>query len=69
MLASELVVEVARIEQEGRRIGAADERKRIREELEEWLIGDIDPLDAGLMNGRRIVAEIERICPKEPSDG
>lgn len=48
---------------------ALHERARIREELEAWLIGRIDPRDAGLYNSRRIVDEIERICSKEPSDG
>lgn len=46
--------------------GAKRERARIREELEEWLIGRIDPRDAGLYNSRRIVDEIDRICPREP---
>lgn len=42
------------------------ERARIRTELIDWLIGGrIDPKDAGLINGRRIVTEIDRICPKE----
>lgn len=42
-----------------------DDRNHIRLELINWLIGDIDPKDAGLINGRRIVDEIDRICPKE----
>ncbi len=41
------------------------ERDRIRTELIDWLIGDLSPADAGLINGRRIVDEIDRICPKE----
>lgn len=41
------------------------ERARIRRAMEEWLIGDIDPHDAGIFNGRRIVSEIDRICPEE----
>lgn len=41
----------------------ADERARIRRELRAWLIGDLLPEDAGLVNGRRIVDEIDRICP------
>lgn len=40
----------------------ADERERIRAELIDWLIGRLDPHDAGLINGRRIVDEIDRIC-------
>lgn len=43
----------------------ADERERIRTELIDWLVGTILPCDAGLVNGRRIVDEIDRICPKE----
>lgn len=43
----------------------ADERNRIRTELIDWLVGTILPCDAGLINGRRIVDEIDRICPKE----
>lgn len=39
--------------------------ERIRGELIDWLIGDLSPSDAGLINGRRIVDEIDRICPKE----
>lgn len=42
-----------------------DETQRIRLELIDWLIGRINPKDAGLINGRRIVDEIDRICPKE----
>lgn len=45
--------------------GAVAERARIRRELEEWLIGNSDPRDAGLINSRRIVEEIKRICPEE----
>lgn len=45
--------------------GIEDERDRIRTELIDWLIGDIDPKDAGIVNSRRIVDEIDRICPKE----
>lgn len=45
-----------------------DESDRIRSELIDWLIGDISPCDAGLINGRRIVDEIDRICPKEQAD-
>lgn len=45
--------------------GIEDERARIRTELIDWLIGDIDPKDAGIINSRRIVDEIDRICPKE----
>ena len=41
------------------------ERAGIRQELWAWLVGDIDPKDAGLVNGRRIVDEINRICPEE----
>lgn len=48
--------------------GAKRERARIREQLEEWLFGR-DPEDAGFMSGRKIVDEINRICPKEPSNG
>jgi len=43
----------------------AAERASIRRELYDWLVGDIDPRDAGLYNSRRIVDEINRICPKE----
>jgi hypothetical protein len=39
------------------------ERRRIRQELTSWLVGDGDPRDAGLVGGRRIVDEIDRICP------
>lgn len=46
-------------------IRLANDRDRIRTELTAWLIGDIDPRDAGLINGRRIVDEIDRICQKE----
>lgn len=47
-------------------IRLAGERERIRAELIDWLIGPhLDPKDAGLINGRRIVDEIDRICPKE----
>lgn len=50
-----------------------DERNRIRTELIDWLIGPrIDPRngllpigDNSIINGRRIVDEIDRICPKE----
>lgn len=42
---------------------AADVRAQIKQELRAWLIGRVDPRDAGLVNGRRIVDEIERICP------
>lgn len=41
------------------------ERQRTRRKLADWLIGNLDPHDAGLINGRRIVDEIDRICPKE----
>lgn len=46
-------------------IATLTERARIRTELINWLIGDISPSDAGLINGRRITTEIDRICPKE----
>lgn len=39
---------------------------RIRRELLAWLIGQLDPADAGLINGCRITDEIARICPEEP---
>lgn len=42
--------------------GATEERERIRLELEAWLIKPLGPEDAGLIGGRRIVDEIERIC-------
>lgn len=42
-----------------------EERARIRRELRKWLIDWLAPEDAGLINGRRIVDEINRICPKE----
>lgn len=45
--------------------GAVAERLRIRRDLLDWLIGRIDPRDAGLVNGRRITAEIDRIAPEE----
>lgn len=44
---------------------AQRERERIRAELIDWLVGYLDPRDAGLVNGRRIMDEIDRICPKE----
>lgn len=49
---------------ESRLEARAEERARIRGELVNWLIGRVDPRDAGLVNGRRIVNEIDRICPR-----
>jgi hypothetical protein len=48
---------------------AATERARIRRELLEWLVGDLRPEDAGIVAGRRIVTEIDRICPEEAQHG
>lgn len=45
------------------RVGA-DERAHIRFQLVDWLIGRVDPRDAGLVNGRHIIDEINRICSK-----
>lgn len=39
------------------------ERARIRAELLAWLAGD-RPEDAGIVCGRRVVPEIDRICPE-----
>jgi hypothetical protein len=47
------------------RSGEKVERDRIRRELWAWLVGDVEPRDAGLYNHRRIVDEIKRICPEE----
>lgn len=43
----------------------ADTILRIRVALIDWLIGRLDLKDAGLINGRRIIDEIDRICTKE----
>lgn len=40
------------------------ERRRIRRELLAWLVGDLGPQDAGIVAGRRVVDEIDRICPE-----
>lgn len=61
--------DVARAYVDGRNEGRRDERARIRAELLAWLIGDIGEKDAGLVAGRRIVDEINRICPEEVSRG
>lgn len=59
-----VTTEVAMLEI-GKQTGKQEERDRVRTELIDWLVGRIDPKDAGLINGRRIVTEIDRICPKE----
>lgn len=41
---------------------ARRERERIRAELIDWLIGDLSR-GGWTINGRRIVDEIDRICP------
>jgi hypothetical protein len=46
-------------------LAAREKRARIRRELLDWMVGDLDPADVGLFNGRRVVAEIDRICPEE----
>lgn len=40
------------------------ERNRIRTELIDWLVGD-QSINPPMINGRRIIDEIDRICPKE----
>lgn len=48
-------------------IRLAGERDRIRAELINWLASDLDSIGRKYreINGRRITAEIDRICPKE----
>lgn len=41
------------------------ERAHIRQELIGWMVGNLDLADVGLFNRRRVVAEIDRICPEE----